>query len=677
MPPRARATAQANSSADPKPNSKSTTKSTAKTTTTAGAKRGRKPANASTKQASPAEEPVHRATSPITNGTEKPKARGKRARSADPSASTRAPKRALSVKPKEPRPLFSAKATRASFNPLPQPDPLLSEDHRRSERCGNPINSFTFDPHPWLSHSLSTGESKCMLMFGSGDMGQMGLGADKLDDIKKPVLHAMVEELKKESKMGPNGGPETVACGGMHSLLVDGLGQIWSWGINDNAALGRKTEGIEGVDQEELESRPMIVEGLVQGSEHQVFRAVRVSAGDSVSVAVSEKGETRAWGSFRSNDGLLGFDGNIGTEVKQLVPTRVPNLSQYPVSQVVCGYDHVLALTTDGHVYSWGNGQQHQLGRKIIERRKRNGLTPERLNLKNIVLIGTGGSHSFAVNQTGLVYGWGLNTRGQLGIGSTENSDADEIIPVPTLIESMSPDQHNGARVVAIEGGDFHSLFLLSNGEVWGVGNYENSEIGIPKSHQAIAAVEKLRQEGTEKKQEFVREGLERRKAEVEAMIKVYEAKGKASDDPDDKPRWDEMAELIEIEQVAANQRFIPGQCIHTPLKLDFESPIVDISCGTRHNLAVDDQGNAYSWGLGQSNELGQGKDEDGDDIELVESPRKLTSKALSVDGVNGLGQIKVLKCEAGGTHSVLIGVNVRSSLSSSSSKSIKVNGTK
>lgn len=335
------------------------------------------------------------------------------------------------------------------------------------------------------------------------------------------------------------------------------------------------------------------------------------------------------------------------------------NLSQSPVSQVVCGYDHVLALTTDGHVYSWGNGQQHQLGRKIIERRKRNGLTPERLHLKQIVLIGTGGSHSFAVSQSGQVYGWGLNTRGQLGIGSADDSDAYEIIPVPTVIESMSPDQHEGARVVAIAGGDFHTLFLLNNGEVWGVGNYENCEIGIAKSHSSIAEVEQKRADGTVKKQEYISAGLARRRKEVEAAIVAYEAKAKPDDDPDDKPRWEEMSELIELEQLAAHQRFIPGQCIHTPLKLNFPSRIIDISCGTRHNLAVDEEGKAYSWGLGQSNELGQGRDEEGDDIELVEEPKQLTSKALSSEGVNGLGQIKILKCEAGGTHSILIGVNV------------------
>ena len=62
--------------------------------------------------------------------------------------------------------------------------------------------------------------------------------------------------------------------------------------INDNAALGRVT-AVPGVEAEELETQPMLVEGL------EDFNAVRVAAGDSVSLAISDNGELRCWGSFR------------------------------------------------------------------------------------------------------------------------------------------------------------------------------------------------------------------------------------------------------------------------------------------------------------------------------------------------------------------------------------------
>ena len=46
-------------------------------------------------------------------------------------------------------------------------------------------------------------------------------------------------------------------------------------------------------EREELEARPGLVEGLPKE-----FRAVAVSGGDNVSVAIGSNGLVKAWGSF-------------------------------------------------------------------------------------------------------------------------------------------------------------------------------------------------------------------------------------------------------------------------------------------------------------------------------------------------------------------------------------------
>lgn len=58
------------------------------------------------------------------------------------------------------------------------------------------------------------------------------------------------------------------------------------------------------IENENLETLPFVIESL----EKENFRAVSVSAGDSVSVAVSDKGEIRAWGSFRVRRGIQAKD---------------------------------------------------------------------------------------------------------------------------------------------------------------------------------------------------------------------------------------------------------------------------------------------------------------------------------------------------------------------------------
>lgn len=571
--------------------------------------------------------------------------RSKRARTSEPPEPK--PKRhagqavkaaAAAAGPAKERPLFSARATRANFNPLPQLNPLTSVIN---DRCGNPINESKV-----AKLTAKPTEDRIFLIFGSGDMAQMGLGAENMDSVLRAKVHPTVDELRQKGDLGPQGVTH-MAAGGLHSMLVDANGKTWSWGVNDAAALGRQTEGVEGVLQEELESTPGQVAGLPER-----FVTARVAAGDSVSVAVSNRGELRAWGNFRvsrifpdvradtdsnassqANEGILGFDGNVGTADKQLVPLRVQNVSQWPVAQVSCGYNHVLALTTEGSVYTWGTGQQHQLGRKVVERRLRNGLFPERLGLKKVVLVGTGGHHSFAVTEDGTVYAWGLNTWRQLGIDPAHGGN-DDIVSIPTPVAALHPSRHGGARVIAIHGGDFFTAFLLNNGEVWAVGSFENSEVGLPDSHPAIVAQRQRIRDGKAQQAQWIEKEMELRK-------QVAAENGET---------WDQTKELTESADAAykaASLGLVPSMSIATPTKIDFpdNAKIVDLSAGPRNVLAVDSKGNAYSWGMSENEALGFGAD-----VDQQETPRLIKSKDINTG-------IKILKCEAGAYASLLIGV--------------------
>ena len=76
--------------------------------------------------------------------------------------------------------------------------------------------------------------------------------------------------------------------------------QVFSMGVNDDAALGRKTVGVPNPDNPDqflnsdvLSTIPAKVE-LPEG-----YQAVQIAAGDSISAAISNAGELRVWGSFR------------------------------------------------------------------------------------------------------------------------------------------------------------------------------------------------------------------------------------------------------------------------------------------------------------------------------------------------------------------------------------------
>jgi regulator of chromosome condensation len=83
-------------------------------------------------------------------------------------------------------------------------------------------------------------------VFGNGDLGQLGLGIDQLDEISRPKLHSWFDKrilpnsptLEDEDEnlktldwsgkvVGSLGGKgvEWIHCGGMHSLCIDGDGR--------------------------------------------------------------------------------------------------------------------------------------------------------------------------------------------------------------------------------------------------------------------------------------------------------------------------------------------------------------------------------------------------------------------------------------------------------------------
>lgn len=142
--------------------------------------------------------------------------------------------------------------------------------------------------HP--SHKTIAGT---VLVLGMGELGQLGLGEDTMEKkrpfpVKGPIENKVVQ----------------VVCGGVHTVALtdDGQvlnmllvmaylvgsvrGQIYTWGCNDEGALGRSIDDID-------EFTPGLVESLKE------VKVVQLSAGDSHTAALTENGFVYCWGIFR------------------------------------------------------------------------------------------------------------------------------------------------------------------------------------------------------------------------------------------------------------------------------------------------------------------------------------------------------------------------------------------
>ncbi|XP_026307639.1 E3 ubiquitin-protein ligase HERC2-like isoform X2 [Piliocolobus tephrosceles] len=121
----------------------------------------------------------------------------------------------------------------------------------------------------------------------------------------------------------------------------------------------------------------------------------------------------------------------------------------------VAGGRHATALTVDGEVFSWGEGDDRKLGHFS----KMNCDKPrliEALKTKRIRDIACGSSHSAALTSSGELYTWGLGEYGRLGHGDNTTQLKPKMVKV--LL---------GHRVIQVACGskDAQTLALTDEGE--------------------------------------------------------------------------------------------------------------------------------------------------------------------------------------------------------------------
>jgi len=133
-------------------------------------------------------------------------------------------------------------------------------------------------------------------------------------------------------------------------------------------------------------------------------------------------------------------------------------------------------LDHNSNVFTWGWGEQHQLGRRISHRTRANALTPSRIGLpgRKIKDIACGAFHSFAIDDEDRVYTWGLNNFGQTGIANGAG-EANAVISTPTIIQNLQP-----YKIKEIQGGLHHSIAWTEDRKALVWGRCDDSQLGIP-----------------------------------------------------------------------------------------------------------------------------------------------------------------------------------------------------
>lgn len=187
----------------------------------------------------------------------------------------------------------------------------------------------------------------------------------------------------------------------------------------------------------------------------------QVVAGNTHTASLKSDGTVWAWGN--NSHGQLGD----GTTINKSIPVQVLGSGGVGyltgVTAIAAGYTHTVALKADGTVWAWGYNSVGELGDGTTTNRS----TPVQVlghggvgYLTGVTAIAAGYDHTLALKSDGTLWAWGNNSNGQLGDGTTTN----RFTPVQ-VVGAGGAGYLTGVTVIA--GGGRHTLALKSDGTLW------------------------------------------------------------------------------------------------------------------------------------------------------------------------------------------------------------------
>lgn len=261
-----------------------------------------------------------------------------------------------------------------------------------------------------------------------------------------------------------------------------------------------------------------------------------------------------SWGS--------GGSGELGTLDKTdvLTPTPVTIIPyNMRVVEVALGANYSCVLTSDGRVYSFGNGDWGQLGlgspknfHEKAEDKTPVVTVPSQVTAiadKTVVSIATGYAYAMALTSDHEVYFWGNNNHGQSGLGASCFGAQFRKIEEPVLVEPLQ-----GKKIIQLGCGSFFVLALGADGTVYSWGLVDCVGLG----------------------------SLERIRSLVPA---------------------EEIAESVSKDKRTV---LLKPRVVNVPSK----SRVVRINAGQWHSCAITETGELFTWGVGYQGRLGHGDKE-------------------------------------------------------------------
>lgn len=320
-----------------------------------------------------------------------------------------------------------------------------------------------------------------------------------------------------------------------------------------------------------------------------------ISAGDNHILAVKNDGTLWAWGS--NNYGKCGpsFQNYTNT------PTQVGSENNWLKASPAIY--HSMTIKTNGDLYGWGYNYYGNIG--VGTSGNNNAIIPFSVHIGNSTWtsIACGNDFTIAINSNGSLWGWGDNSQGQLGDGSTTFKT------IPTQIGTS-----NSWQKVAT--GYFKGYAIKLDGTLWTWGINFLTQIGNSNNWQFITRDYAIKNDGTLWNISSTPYQIGSDNNWI-SISKNYQGNHQLALKSDGTLwAWGENGYGELGDGTNINREF--------PTQIGSNSNWSSISAGQRYSLALNSNGELWTWGLNSFGQLGDGSFNNKNTPTLINCPTTL-----------------------------------------------------